>query len=76
MAETPEAAVLAYDQFELVVPHIDLEDCPGDIEAMDVFFRATIANSEIHVIAFSSAGVSPLLDIKSFPIEGLAELLK
>ncbi|MEO1140222.1 MAG: hypothetical protein AAFW87_12275 [Pseudomonadota bacterium] len=75
-AETPEAIMLSYEQFELAIPHIDLEDCPSSIEATDVFCRATMANNEIHVFAFSNAGDSPLQELNSFPVEEIAEMLK
>ncbi|QYX58334.1 hypothetical protein K1T73_08250 [Roseovarius sp. SCSIO 43702] len=67
---------LTYDQFEVAVPHLDLETCPDALAAEDVFCRATLNHDEIHVFVFERGGDNALVGFGSFPAEGLDALLK
>lgn len=74
-AESAPAA-LTYDQFEVAVPHMDLETCPGSMAADGVFCRATFNHDEIHVFAFHEGGDVPFVGFETFPADGLSSLLK
>lgn len=69
-------ASLTYEQFEVAVPHFDLENCPETLAADNRFCRATFHNEEIHVFAFSEDGDSPLVGFASYASDGLGGLLK
>lgn len=69
-------AALTYDQFEIAVPHVDLENCPAALAGKDRFCRATLRNEEIHVFAFADSNESPMIGFKSYGAQVLETLLK
>ncbi len=75
LADTTGSLALSYDIFEVAVPHVDLESCPADLAAENVFCRATLANEELHVFAFSIDGDSPLVGFASYDAVDLPKLL-
>ena len=70
------AMPLPYEAFEFAVPHVDLETCPDGVTDVAAFCRATIANDEIHVFAFSDEGENHLVALRSFPVDGLPAALE
>jgi hypothetical protein len=73
-AETNEIP-LSYEIFEAAVAYIDLESCPADFAQEGVFCRATLANEEVHVFAFSTEGESLLAGFASYDATDLPKLL-
>jgi hypothetical protein len=45
-----------YEQFETSVNHIDLDKCPTEVTAKDVFCRTTILHDGVHVYVFERGG--------------------
>ena len=74
-AETASPLPLTYETFEVSIPHVDLENCPDNLAAAEVFCRATLANDQMHVFAFSEKGDSPLVGFASFDVDNLTNLL-
>ena len=70
-----EGMPLTYEQFEIAVPHVDLETCPADFVAADVFCRATLNLDSIHVFAFADEGEQPLVGFATFDGGALAQAL-
>ncbi|PVA11474.1 hypothetical protein DC366_00380 [Pelagivirga sediminicola] len=68
-------AQLTYAQFELAVPHLDLEACPASMAEDGTFCRATLRHDEIHVFSFREDGDQPMTGFQSFPADGLHALL-
>lgn len=74
LAAAPVAAPVAaqdmpaflYDQFEIAVPHIDLDTCPPQLAAPGQFCRLTLNNDALHVFAFREDGDRPLVAVQSF----------
>ena len=65
----PAAAELLYADFEIAVPHLDLDACPAEIaEAADqpVFCRVTLGHDSLHVFAFAEAGDRPFLLMRTY----------
>jgi len=67
---TPAAAQtqcpLTYNDFELAIPHLDLEQCPKDLAKPGVFCRVTTANDSVHVFVFEAKDKRCLLSMKSY----------
>ncbi len=57
---------LPYSIFEFAVPHVDLEECPGDLGAEDEFCRATLATDHLHVYVFAEDGEQCLREVRSY----------
>lgn len=57
---------LTYDDFELAIPHLDLEQCPKDVAKPGVFCRVTAANDSVHVFVFEDKDKRCLLSMKSY----------
>lgn len=71
----PVAAPLTYEQFEVAVPHMDLEACPQSLAQPETFCRATLQHEEIHVFVFSETNDSPMVGFASFSADKLGSLL-
>ena len=74
-ADNADTMPLTYETFEVSVPHVDLDDCPDSLAKAEVFCRATLANDQVHVFAFSEAGDAPLVGFASFDADRLPALL-
>lgn len=57
---------LTYNDFELAIPHLDLEQCPKDLAKPGVFCRVTAANDSVHVFVFADKDKRCLLSMKSY----------
>jgi hypothetical protein len=57
---------LTYTDFELAIPHLDLEQCPKDLAKPGVFCRVTTANDSVHVFVFEAKDKRCLLSMKSY----------
>jgi hypothetical protein len=57
---------LTYNDFELAIPHLDLEQCPKDLAKPGVFCRVTTANDSVHVFVFEAKDKRCLLSMKSY----------
>lgn len=57
---------LPYSSFEIAVPHVDLEECPGDLGGEGRFCRATLATDHLHVYVFAEDGEQCLEAVQSF----------
>ena len=57
---------LTYNDFELAIPHLDLEQCPKDLAKPGVFCRVTTANDSVHVFVFSHKDKRCMLSMKSY----------
>lgn len=55
-----------YSQFELAIPHLDLDQCPNDLARAGAFCRVTTANDSVHVFVFEDKGKRCLLSVKSY----------
>lgn len=58
-----------YPVFEFAVPHIDLDDCPAQVEGNGAFCRASIAGDALHVFVFDEAGAQCLRQVVSLSEE-------
>lgn len=65
-ATAQDAGVLTYDMFETAVHHVNLAECPGELEGEARFCRMTMHNDAFHVFAFSEEGEQPLLGIQTW----------
>ena len=61
---------LPYAVFESSVDHVDLADCPDDLDAEQYFCRMTLAAEQANVFVFSFDGDQPLAMVRHFPLEG------
>jgi hypothetical protein len=57
---------LTYNDFELAIPHLDLEQCPKELAKPGVFCRVTTANDSVHVFVFEAKDKRCLLSMKSY----------
>lgn len=57
---------LTYNDFEMAIPHLDLEQCPKDLAKPGVFCRVTTANDSVHVFVFEDKDKRCLLGMKSY----------
>jgi hypothetical protein len=57
---------LTYNDFELAIPHLDLEQCPKALAKPGVFCRVTTANDSVHVFVFEDKDKRCLLSMKSY----------
>ena len=57
---------LTYNDFELAIPHLDLQQCPKDLAKPDVFCRVTTANDSVHVFVFEDKDKRCLRSMKSY----------
>jgi len=55
-----------YEQFEVSVPHLDLESCPPDMPQENVFCRAAILHDALHVYAFRDDGSAEYVAMKTY----------
>jgi len=65
----PAAAELLYNDFEVAVPHLDLEACPAEMAeaaAQPVFCRVTPGHDSLHVFAFAEAGDRPFVAMRTY----------
>lgn len=65
IAQTPACAI-SYQVFEFAVPHIDLEECPADMEGEARFCRAAVGTDMLHVFAFQEEGEQCLIEARSY----------
>lgn len=56
---------ITYETFEVAVPHIDLESCPGGKAEKGVFCRAATGGDRLHIFHFSGDGDLCLLRVES-----------
>lgn len=61
-----QKCAMTYETFEVAIPHIDLESCPGVDTGKKVFCRASAGGDRVQVFFFSSDGDECLLRVKSF----------
>ncbi|CTQ32423.1 hypothetical protein [Jannaschia rubra] len=66
---------LTYEQFEVAVPHVDLETCPEDLAQDGVFCRGTILHDELHIFVFADEDAQVLRGMQSYPLATIAGLL-
>jgi len=59
-------AAFTYADFEVSVPHIDLEHCPADLAQGDVFCRITMNNDALHIYVFEAAGDQHFVSVHSY----------
>jgi hypothetical protein len=57
---------LTYNDFEIAIPHLDLEQCPKDLAKPGVFCRVTTANDSVHVFVFEAKDKRCLVSMKSY----------
>jgi hypothetical protein len=57
---------LTYNDFELAIPHLDLEQCPKDLAKPGVFCHVTTANDSVPVFVFAGKDQRCLLSMKSY----------
>lgn len=55
-----------YEQFEVSIPHFDLEECPASMKLEKAFCRLVAHGDAMHVYAFSEEGDSQLIAFKTF----------
>jgi len=55
-----------YEQFEVSIPHFDVEECPVSMKLEKAFCRLVMHNDAVHVYAFSEEGDSTLIAFKSY----------
>lgn len=55
-ASAQDHAAFTYADFEVSVPHIDLDDCPAGLAEGDVFCRITMNNDALHIYVFEGGG--------------------
>lgn len=65
-AAAQQAAPMTYADFEVSVPHLDLETCPAALAEPGVFCRAALANDAIHVYAFAEDGAQPFRGMRTY----------
>lgn len=65
-ASAAHAGEFTYALFESSVSHVDLEECPAQVTATDVFCRATILHDGIHVYVFEKAHDMGFVDMLTF----------
>lgn len=57
---------MTYSDFELAIPHVDV-NCPEGLSmGSATFCRASVANDAIHVYVFRNDDLQCLLDMKTF----------
>lgn len=61
-----EPLILTYDQFEVSVPHADMEECPASMNVKNAFCRLTLHSESFHIFEFSEEGDQPLLAFKTY----------
>lgn len=60
------AGSYSYEDFEVSVNHIDLDECPGGLVEGDVFCRVTMMNDAMHVYVFENAGERLFVSVHTF----------
>lgn len=55
-----------YEQFEVSIPHFDLEECPASMNVEKAFCRVVAHGDEMHVYAFSEDGDTELVGFKTY----------
>lgn len=63
---------MTYDVFEMVVPHIDLPECPEAVARDGTFCRLTLAEDELNLVVFSEEGDMPMIDYRQVDLENTA----
>ena len=61
-----EGATFAYPDFEVSVPHIDLDECPAGLAAGDVFCRITMNNDALHIYVFEAEGDQHFVSVHTY----------
>ena len=59
-----------YEIFEAAVPHSDLAACPGGLSNDDYFCRVTLAGDATNIFVFRYDGDLPLVEVRSYPLDG------
>lgn len=65
----PAAAQLVYNDFEIAVPHLDLDACPvemAEAAGQPVFCRVTLGHDSLHVFAFAEDGDRPFVAMRTY----------
>ena len=75
-AQAAEDKTLTYADFEASVTHLDLENCPKELDQTGVFCRLAIGSDALHVYVFSEDGDSPLVDLRSYDEESYEIVFK
>jgi hypothetical protein len=57
---------MTYGNFQVAIPHVDVENCPAELAGKERFCRASIASDQVHVYAFDGEGDKCLLAMKSY----------
>lgn len=57
---------MSYDMFEMTVPHLDLDTCPGDLAQAGTFCRAAMALHGLAVFQFGEDGDRCLVAVTRF----------
>lgn len=65
-ASFAHAGEFTYEQFETSVNHINLDRCPAEVKAKDVFCRTTILHDGIHVFVFEKGGNMAFVEMLTF----------
>ena len=60
------AAAYTYADFEVSVPHIDLDACPDGLAEGDVFCRVTMNHDALHVYVFATEDDQPFVAVHTF----------
>lgn len=60
------AGTYSYNDFEVSVNHIDLEECPDGLADGDVFCRVTMMNDAMHVYVFENEGERLFVSVHTF----------
>lgn len=57
---------MSYGNFQVAIPHVDVEICPAELAGKERFCRASISMDQVHVYAFDGEGDKCLLAMKSY----------
>lgn len=61
-----------YEQFEVSIPHLDLDTCTPDMPQEGVFCRAALLYDALHVYAFRDDGSSAFETMKSYDADAFS----
>ncbi len=59
-------AAFSYTDFEVSIPHIDLETCPEGLAEGDVFCRITMNGDALHIFVFEEEGDRNFVSVHTY----------
>ena len=76
LAIASQNCAMTYETFEVAIPHIDMESCPGGDTGKKTFCRASVGADRVHVFYFADEGGECLMLVKSFDEDGFTLSVK